>query len=199
MSLTVSSGPVSFAVRLAAAPPVITRRMRLALAAFAILAPGVAWLGAGAAQRLPFGVFAAIAAGVIMARLYGAGRGNAEGVLHIDAAGQACWHGVGQARVMPVQVRQWHVLGRMAWLRLHVLREPGVETVDDRIDVLFWRQPERGHPSGACGWHEPGIGAAEDEWRRFSAWLLWYGRGTVVTMEPAASAVETRTAAAGSG
>ena len=199
MSLTASSGSVSFAVQLAAAPPVIVRRMQLALAAFAILALGVAWPGVDAARRLPFGVFAAIAAGAIVARLHGAGRRNAEGVLHIDAAGQACWRGIGQAPATPVQVRQWHVLGRMAWLRLHVLREPGIGVADDRIDVLFWRRSEHGHPSDARGPDERGAGAAEDEWRRFRAWLLWYGRGAAVTIEPVASAVDTRTAAAGSG
>lgn len=207
---------MSFAVQLASAAPEILQRLRLTLAVFAVAALGVAWLVAGTSSGPWSGVAALVGSGVILARLRWPGAAAACGVLRIDDLGQASWLGPGRSVAVPVQVQQWHLVGRLAWLRLRLTGDPDAGARD--LDVLFWRRTSRGEwteesvpgtlPGGWVRRRVPGeagvrrapvAGVAEDGWRRLGAWLLWYGRGPVSNAAPDASgeAVSASSARAG--
>lgn len=170
---------MSFAVRLDSASQALHRRLRMALAAFALAASSFALAFAEPAQRgwialasLACFAFAFGRARLAARRHPGSRRGSrawlgaaspATGRLSIDDTGSASWtDGIeaagGSAR--PVRIERWNLLGPFAWLRLRA--DGGREA----IDVLLARR-------GAAAAQEE----AAADWRRLRAWLLWYGRG----------------------
>lgn len=178
---------MSFAVRLHSAPRALARSLHFALAGFALIAALFALVFAEPSARgwIALAAFACFALALARPRMIQLGtsisnrsgraprhfrrlpqRAAAAGSLHIDEAGRANWIDDGDpARAArPVRIERWNLLGAFAWLQLRRDDAPEV------LDVLMSRVP---------GQSDTPDTAAQDDWRRLRAWLLWYGRGGV--------------------
>lgn len=76
------------------------------------------------------------------------------GLLRIAADGHIWWQADGRRASLPLQPLRWYAGRRVTWI--HASASPGTA----RLQLLLWR-----------------TSAADAEWRKLQAWLVWRERG----------------------